>query len=225
MSAHSRLHVLNTILETGLIPLLYHPNPVVVQQAASACFEGGVMAFEFTNRGDFALDTFAAVRKHFMTAQPDRLIGAGSILDAPTAALFIAQGADFIVSPVFNPEVARLCNRRKITYMPGCATPTEIGIAEEAGVEIIKLFPGQQFSPAFVKAIKGPCPWTRIMPTGGIDPTEASIQSWFEAGISAMGMGSQLFTAARLKNGEWGQISAICREVMGWIKQYWMEPL
>ena len=143
------------------------------------------------------------------------MIGAGSVPDAPTAAIFIQMGADFIVSPVLNPDVARICNRRKVLWIPGCGTLTEISQAEELGAEIVKIFPGSAVGgPSFVKAVKGPCPWTSIMPTGGVDPSEQNLEKWFAAGVTCVGMGSALITDKAVKGGEWQALEETVRHTL-----------
>lgn len=214
MSIHDRLYVYNTMIDTGLVPLFYDSDFAVGKSIIEACLAGGVRVIEFTHRGEFAIHSFTELRRHFQQANPELIMGIGSVIDPATAALFIANGADFVVSPLFNPDVAKLCNRRKIAYLPGCVTPTEISQAEELGVEIVKLFPGNLVSPEYVKAIKAPMPWTRIMPTGGVDPTEDSIRSWFEAGVSCVGIGSKLIGK------DTSAITVKCIETLGWIQKY-----
>ena len=187
-----------------MVPLFYNPDTETCRKVISACHAGGARVFEFTNRGDFAHEVFAEVKKWARSEFPDMMIGAGSVPDAPTAAIFIQMGADFIVSPVLNPDVARICNRRKVLWIPGCGTLTEISQAEELGAEIVKIFPGSAVGgPSFVKAVKGPCPWTSIMPTGGVDPSEQNLEKWFAAGVTCVGMGSALITDKAVKGGEW----------------------
>lgn len=204
MARFDRLTVLNTVLADGLVPLFYNSSPDTAQQIAAAIGKGGGHVLEFTNRGDFAIEVFSALVKGAAKTAPDLIIGVGSVEDAPTAALFIAHGANFIVSPAFNEDVARHCNRRKIPYMPGCATVTEISRAEEWGVEIAKMFPGETIGgPDFVKAVLGPRPWSRLMPTGGVSPDDASLRAWFDAGVAAVGMGSKLIRADLVKSGDY----------------------
>jgi 2-dehydro-3-deoxyphosphogluconate aldolase/(4S)-4-hydroxy-2-oxoglutarate aldolase len=219
MARYSRLEVLNTVVELGLVPVFYNPDLEVARQIVGACRAGGARVVEFTNRGDFAFQVFTALAQHAAEAEPDVMLGVGSVIDAPTAALYIAAGANFVVGPVLNPEVARLCNRRKIAYMPGCGSASEISQAEELGVEIVKVFPGKAVGgPGFVKSVLGPCPWTRIMPTGGVDATEESIRAWFEAGVTCVGIGSRLITKELVAAGDFDAISKKVAQVLAWIR-------
>lgn len=220
MVNHDRLMVLNTIIDTGLVPVFYHPDVETAIQIVAACRAGGARVAEFTNRGDFAPHVFRQMAQHFARVDPSVILGAGSIVDAPTAALYIASGARFIVGPTLNPEVARLCNRRKIPYSPGCGTASEISQAEELGVEIVKVFPGDSVGgPGFVKSILGPMPWTRIMPTGGVEATRESIMAWFKAGVAAVGIGSNLISKADLQAGDFAAITARTAQVLAWIRE------
>ncbi len=199
MAAKDRMSVLNAMYAQSVIPVFYHPDVELCKNVIQACANGGAKCVEFTNRGEFAGQVFYEVTKHFAKADPSVIMGVGSICDAPTAALFIANGARFVVGPLLNAEVAKLCNRRGIPYSPGCGSATEIGDAQELGVEIVKVFPGSTVGgPEFVKNVLGPMPWTRIMPTGGVEPTEESLRKWFGAGIVACGIGSNMITKALL---------------------------
>ena len=219
MARYSRLQVLNTVVELGLVPVFYNPDLEVAKQIVAACGGGGARVVEFTNRGDFAFQVFTALAQHAAEAEPDVMLGVGSVIDAPTAALYISAGANFVVGPVLNPEAARLCNRRKIAYMPGWGSASEISQAEELGVEIVKVFPGKAVGgPGFVKSVLGPCPWTRIMPTGGVDATEENIRAWFEAGAACVGMGSRLITKALVAAGDFDAIAKKVAQVLAWIK-------
>ena len=176
MARYRRIDVLNTMYTTGLVPVFYHPDLDVVANVARACLKGGVRLLEFTNRGDFAWQVFADLEKFCAKEMPEMITGVGSVVDPGTATLYINNGANFVVGPVLNAEVARACNRRKVPYSPGCGTASEISAAEELGCEIVKIFPGAEVGgPNFVKSVRGPCPWTSIMPTGGVEPTEASL--------------------------------------------------
>lgn len=218
MASFMRLDVINTLLDIGLVPLFYHGDVTTSVELASACSRGGAKVIEFTNRGELASPVFAELVKHFAKADPSVILGVGSIVDAPTAALYLSTGANFIVGPNFNPEIAHLCNRRKILYIPGCATETEISTAEEHGAEICKIFPGETVGgPAFIKAVMAPCPWHRLMPTGGVDATEASVSGWIKAGAAAVGMGSKLITAQAVKDKDYDWVANKTSECIGWI--------
>lgn len=195
MAAKDRMAVLSAMMTQSIIPVFYHPDVELCIHVIQACANAGAKCVEFTNRGDFAAQVFLDVTRHFAKADPSVIMGVGSIVDAPTAGLFIANGAKFVVSPLLNADVAKVCNRRGIPYSPGCGSATEIGDAQELGVEIVKVFPGSSVGgPDFVKSVMGPMPWTRIMPTGGVEPTEESLRKWFGAGIVACGIGSNMIT-------------------------------
>ncbi len=200
------------MMDTGIVPVFYHADTEIAKQVVKACYEGGIRVFEFTNRGDFAQEVFAELVKWARRECPGMILGIGSIVDAPTAALYIQLGANFVVGPLLNPDIFKVCNRRQIAYSPGCATTTEIGYAQELGAEIVKLFPGGDVGgPSFVKNIKGPMPWSKIMVTGGVSPSEESLSAWFKAGVTCVGMGSNLFPKEVLANREWGKITELCR--------------
>jgi 2-dehydro-3-deoxyphosphogluconate aldolase/(4S)-4-hydroxy-2-oxoglutarate aldolase len=220
MARFMRLEIINTLLDVGLVPLFYNADVETAVELACACSRGGAKVIEFTNRGELAYPVFTELVRHFTKADPSLILGVGSILDAPTAALYLAVGANFIVGPSFNPEIARLCNRRKILYMPGCGTETEISAAEEYGAEICKIFPGETVGgPAFVKAVMAPCPWHRLMPTGGVDATETSVSEWIKAGAAAVGMGSKLVSAQAVKDKDYDGIAAKTSQCVEWIRK------
>ena len=220
MAAKDRMAVLTAMMEQGVIPVFYHPDAEVCINVIQACANGGAKCIEFTNRGDFASHVFYDVTRHFAKADPSVIMGVGSIVDAPTAGIYIANGAKFVVGPLLNPDVAKVCNRRKIPYSPGCGSASEISYAEELGCEIVKIFPGSSVGgPEFVKNILGPMPWTRLMPTGGVDPTEESLSKWFGAGIVAAGIGSKLITSDRLKAKDYAGIEQNVRETIALIKK------
>ena len=209
MARFTRMKVLNTMLETGMVPVFYHPDVEVAREVAAACVSGGCPLLEFTNRGDHAWEVFTELERYCARELPELILGVGSIVDPATASLYINCGANFVVGPMLNPEVARACNRRKIPYSPGCGTLSEISQAEELGCEIIKIFPGKEIGgPSFIKTVKGPCPWVSIMPTGGVEPTEASLRGWFEAGAVCVGMGSNMITKEMLKVVDYKGIAA-----------------
>ena len=218
MARFMRLEVINTLLDIGLVPLFYNGEVETAIELVNACARGGARVIEFTNRGEMAYPVFTELVKHFAKADPSVILGVGSIIDAPTAALYLAAGANFIVGPSFNPEISRLCNRRKILYMPGCATENEITAAEELGAEICKVFPGDTLGPGFIKAVMAPCPWHRLLPTGGVDATEASIGEWIKAGAAAVGLGSKLISAQAVKDKDYDGIAAKTAQCIGWVK-------
>ena len=220
MAQHDRMAVLNAIFDAGIVPVFYNKDPETTIRIVEACARGGARCVEFTNRGDLAHHVFTEAVRHVMVNKLDVIMGVGSIVDAPTAALYIANGANFVVGPLLNEEIARLCNRRKIAYSPGCGSVTEIGRAEELGVEIVKVFPGSEVGgPAFVKSVLGPCPWTRIMPTGGVDATRESLESWVKAGVAAVGAGSKLITKELVDAKNWNGLTEKVAQSVQWIKE------
>jgi 2-dehydro-3-deoxyphosphogluconate aldolase / (4S)-4-hydroxy-2-oxoglutarate aldolase len=220
MSRYTRLQTLNAMHEVGLVPVFYHADPDVVIQVSKACVKGGARLIEFTNRGDFAYEVFRELEKYCAKDLKDMITGVGSIVDAGTASLYINNGANFVVGPLLNADVAKACNRRKVPYSPGCGSVSEIGQAEELGVEIVKIFPGGEVGgPAFVENVKGPCPWTSIMPTGGVEPTEESLARWFKAGIVCAGIGSKLITRELLAAKDYDGIAKNVEKTIGIIKK------
>jgi 2-dehydro-3-deoxyphosphogluconate aldolase/(4S)-4-hydroxy-2-oxoglutarate aldolase len=218
MARFSRMEVLNTIVELGLVPVFYNPDLEVAKRIVAACGAGGARVVEFTNRGDRAWNIFTQLISWAERTHPEIILGVGSVIDMPTAAMYISSGANFVVGPMLNPEIARLCNRRKVAHCPGCGSVSEISEAEELGVEIIKVFPGMQVGgPAFVKAVRGPMPWTRIMPTGGVDATKESIRAWFEAGVACVGIGSKLISKELVAAGDFDTVSRRIAQVLTWI--------
>ncbi|MBR3625659.1 MAG: bifunctional 4-hydroxy-2-oxoglutarate aldolase/2-dehydro-3-deoxy-phosphogluconate aldolase [Bacteroidaceae bacterium] len=219
MAKFGKTAVLGKMHATGMVPVFYHKDAEVAKQVVKACYEGGVRAFEFTNRGDFAHEVFAEVVKFAAVECPEMALGAGSVVDPATAAMYIQLGACFIVGPLFNPEVAKVCNRRLVPYTPGCGSVSEVGFAQEAGCDLVKVFPGDVLGPKFVKGLMAPMPWTNIMVTGGVEPTEENLTSWFKAGAFCVGMGSKLFPKDRVAEGDWAYVTEKCREALGYINQ------
>jgi 2-dehydro-3-deoxyphosphogluconate aldolase/(4S)-4-hydroxy-2-oxoglutarate aldolase len=200
------------MLETGVVPIYYHPNIEVMKGLMRACFEGGSQFFEMTNRGDFAHEMFAELRKWANREFPGLIFGIGTIADAGTCSLFIQKGADFIVSAALHEDVARVCNRRKVLWIPGCGTVTEISKAEELGAEVIKVFPADVLGTNFIEAVKGPMPWTNIIVTRGVEPNEESLAKWFKSGIAVAGLGSTLFTAEIMKGPDYARVRQLIAE-------------
>ena len=220
MARFTRLTVASTMIRTGLVPVFYHKDIETAKQVLKACYEGGVRVFEFTNRGEYAHQVFGELNKYAEAELPELIMGVGSVVDEATAALYIQLGANFVVSPVMKPEMARICNARNIMWIPGCGSLSEIARAEEAGAEIVKIFPATQVGgPKFVKSVKGPCPWTSIMPTGGVAPSEENLKAWFEAGVACVGMGSKLVTKELLANRDFEALTKKVKEALTIIKK------
>ncbi|KJF44976.1 bifunctional 4-hydroxy-2-oxoglutarate aldolase/2-dehydro-3-deoxy-phosphogluconate aldolase [Draconibacterium sediminis] len=220
MARFSRIEVALKMKETGIIPVFYHKDLEVCKAIVKACYNGGIRLFEFTNRGDFATLTFAALNQWIIEECPEMIMGVGSIIDEATAAMYIGLGANFIVAPLIDEATAKVCNKRKISWSPGCGSVTEIGRAHELGAEVVKIFPGSQVGgPSFVKAIKGPMPYANIMPTGGVLPNKDNLKQWFESGVTCVGMGSQLFPNEVLADKNYTYITEKCSELLAIINQ------
>jgi 2-dehydro-3-deoxyphosphogluconate aldolase/(4S)-4-hydroxy-2-oxoglutarate aldolase len=221
MSRFNRLHVYQQMGQSGIVPLFFNNDLRICTEIMNACYLGGARILEFTNRGDFAHELFAALNKYAVDHWPDLILGAGSVLDGPTAALYIQSGAAFIVAPVLHEDTAIICNRRKIAWMPGCGSVTEISRAEELGAEVVKIFPATQVGGFdFIKAVKGPMPWTHIMPTGGVKPEEENIKKWFEAGAFCLGMGSQLMVKGKDGKFDYAEIEKLMKLSLEYATQY-----
>lgn len=221
MAKFNKIKVLDTMTSTGMVPVFYHEDLETACRVLDACYKGGVRAFEFTNRGDFAQDIFAGLVKHAAKECPEMILGIGSIVDPATAALYLQLGANFVVGPYFNPEISKVCNRRIVPYIPGCGSVTEIGNAQESGCDICKVFPaGNVGGPSFVQNIKAPLPWSQIMVTGAVEPAEDNLSAWMKAGVTCVGMGSKLFPKEAIRAGEWDKITALCQSALAIIKKY-----
>ena len=214
MAKFGYIDVMNKIAATRMVPVFYHSDVEVAKKVVKACYDGGVRAFEFTNRGDFAHEVFAEVVKYAAKECPDMAMGVGSVVDAPTASLYMQLGACFVVGPLFNPDVARVCNRRCVPYTPGCGSISEVGFAQEAGCTLCKIFPGDVLSPKFVKGLLAPMPWSKLMVTGGVEPTEENLTAWFKAGVFSVGMGSKLFPKDRVAASDWTYVTEKCKEAL-----------
>ena len=200
MAQYSRIQVIRQMEESGMVPLFYHSDIKVVKSVVKACYDGGARLIEFTNRGDLAIDIFSELMNYVISELPSLIVGVGSVTDAESASRYMMAGANFVVTPVFRNDIAVVCNRRKVLWSPGCGSLTEITKAEEMGCELVKLFPGGTYGPSFVKAIKGPQPWTLIMPTGGVTTEENNLRGWFDSGVLCVGIGSKLISKEILLN-------------------------
>ena len=219
MAKYDKIQVLTAIGETGIVPVFYNGDVEVAKNVLRACYEGGIRAFEFANRGDFAQEVFGELVKYANAELPGMIVGIGSVVDPGTAAMYIQLGANFVVGPLFNPAIAPICNRRNIPYAPGCGTVTEVGMAQEAGCDLCKVFPGDVLGPAFVKGVRAPMPWSQLMVTGGVKPEKANLEAWFKAGVTCVGMGSNLFPKDVVAAGEWSKITELCKNALQIIQE------
>lgn len=218
MAQYSRIEVASVMKQSGMVPLFYHPDIALGKKVLKACYDGGARLMEFTARGDFAFEVFSELNKYAIKELPGMIMGVGSITDAAAASLFMQMGANFIVTPSLREDIAIVCNRRKVLWSPGCGSLTEINKAEELGCEIVKLFPGDIYGPGFVKGIKGPQPWTSVMPTGGVSTDESNLKAWFDSGVTCVGMGSKLISKDILKNKDFSGLESLVRETLDKIK-------
>jgi len=214
MAKYNKLQTILAMKQTGMVPVFYNSDLEVSRNVLKACYEGGVRVFEFTNRGDYAQEVFGELVKYANIELSGMILGVGSVVDPATAALYIQLGANFVVGPLFNPAIAPVCNRRLIPYCPGCGTVSEVGAAQELGCDVCKIFPGDVLGPAFVKGLRAPMPWSQIMVTGGVKPTRENLEGWFKAGVTCVGMGSNLFPEDVIAKGEWSKITAMCKDAL-----------
>ena len=219
MAQFTRIEVATAMKETGMIPLFFHNDIELSKKVLKACYDGGARLMEFTARGDFAHEVFGELTKYAIKELPGMIMGVGSVTDGAAASLYMALGANFIVTPVLREDIAIACNRRKVLWSPGCGTLTEIARAEELGCEIVKLFPGDIYGPQFVKGIKGPQPWTSVMPTGGVAPNKENLTGWFNAGVTCVGMGSQLISKEIITNKDYAKLEQEVKNAMALIKE------
>ena len=219
MAKYNKLQVLEAVSTTGMVPVFYHSDTETAKNVVKACYLGGVKVFEFTNRGEFAHEVFGELNKYAAKECPGLILGVGSIVDAPAASLYIQLGANFIVGPLFNPDIVKIANRRLVPYMPGCGSVSEIGFAQEAGCDLCKIFPGDVLGPDFIKGIKAPMPWSLLMVTGGVKPEETNLKTWFDAGVTCVGMGSNLFPKEAIVAKDWGKITQLCKNTLAIIEK------
>ncbi|MDA0793277.1 MAG: bifunctional 4-hydroxy-2-oxoglutarate aldolase/2-dehydro-3-deoxy-phosphogluconate aldolase [Bacteroidetes bacterium] len=218
MAQYTRHEVISVLQQNGMVPLFYHEDADTAKEIIKACYDGGARLLEFTHRGDFAQEVFRELIAYTRTNLPGMILGVGSVTDAASASYYMMIGANFIVTPVFREDIAIVCNRRKVLWSPGCGSLTEIARAEELGAEIVKLFPGNLYGPSFVKAIKGPQPWTSIMPTGGVTTEADNLKAWFDAGVTCVGMGSQLISTTVIKNKAYAELTETVKSTLALIQ-------
>ncbi len=219
MAKYSRIEVFQAMKDTGVVPVFFHADIEVCKNVVKACYDGGIRVFEFVNRGDFAHELFSELNKYVLKELPGMILGAGSIVEEGTTAIYIQAGANFIVSPLLNENMAKICNRRKIMWSPGCGTISEINKAQELGAEVVKVFPASEVGgPSFVKAVKAPMPWTDIMPTGGVTTEKENLAKWFAAGVTCVGMGSNLFPKDIMDSKNYTALAAMSKELIDTIQ-------
>ena len=215
MPRFNKLQTLNYISENKVVPVFYNSDVDTSINVMKSLYKGGIKILEFTNRGDFALEVFNELEKYCQKNLPDMILGAGSISDETMANMYISSGSNFIVGPLTNENVAVACNRKKIPYMPGCLTPSEISKAEELGCDVVKVFPADSVDGAsFIKSVLAPMPWSWIMPTGGVDMEEEGLKNWLDSGVFSVGMGSKLFTNEIIQNKDWGLLASQCKKLV-----------
>jgi 2-dehydro-3-deoxyphosphogluconate aldolase/(4S)-4-hydroxy-2-oxoglutarate aldolase len=203
---------------SGMIPVFFHADIEVAKAVVDASYKGGVRVFELTNRGENAFQVFTALLKH-VEKYPDLMLGIGTIMDAATTKKFISAGAHFIVSPIMKPEMAEVCKQENKLWIPGCATLTEIVNAKDLGAKVIKIFPGSVLGPGFVSSIMPVVPGLQLMPTGGVEPTEANLSAWFKAGVICVGMGSQLFSKDVIESKNWAKLEQGVADALAIVKK------
>lgn len=218
MAKFNKMQVMQAMHDTGMVPVFFNNDLETCKSVIKACNDGGVRVFEFTNRGDFAHEIFGELVKWADKVCPELILGAGTVIDAATAALYIQLGANFIVGPNFNPEIAPVCNRRLVPYSPGCGSVSEINDAQAMGCDVTKVFPaGNVGGPSFVKNVLGPLRWSNIMVTGAVSPDEENLTAWIKAGVFCVGMGSKLFPKETVAAKDWQAITDKCKEALGYI--------
>lgn len=219
MARFTRIEVAKAMQQTGLVPLFFCDDVEKSKKVIKACYDGGARLLEFTARGDFAHEIFSELSKYAAIEIPQMIMGVGSVTDAAQASLYMSLGANFVVTPVLREDIALVCNRRKVLWSAGCGSLQEIARAEELGCEIVKLFPGGTYGPSFVKAIRGPQPWTSIMPTGGVSPDKENLKTWFDAGITCVGMGSKLISKEIIRNEEYTKLQQLVEKTINIIQE------
>lgn len=203
----TKREIIAAIRADGVVPVFSHADLGVVKEAAIAVAKGGLSTFEFTVRGSGAAVVASRLIAWARSHLPHLAVGVGTVMDGTSASRLVGEGAAYVFAPSFSAEVAAVCHRGNVLYVPGCGTVTEIQTAYSAGCEIVKLFPaGAIGGPAFLAAVRGPCPWIEAVPTGGVEPTVESLKAWYEAGAPAVGMGSNLFTKPAIDSRDWPEI-------------------
>ena len=219
MAQYSRIQVINKMMELRMVPLFYNSDFQVAKNILQACYNGGARLIEFTNRGDFAIEVFSKLIKFASKELPGMIVGIGSVTDSAAASQYMLLGANFVVTPVLREDIAIVCNRRKVLWIPGCGSLSEIAKAEEMGCEFVKLFPGNIYGPDFIKSVKAPQPWSSIMPTGGVSIEQSNLLGWFKAGADCVGLGSKLISKEILINQDFKKLEKNVLECIQFIQK------
>ena len=219
MAQYSRIQVINKMMELRMIHLFYHSDFQVAKNILQACYNGGARLIEITNRGDFAIEVFSKLIKFASKELPGMIVGIGSVSDSAAASQYMLLGANFVVTPVLREDIAIVCNRRKVLWIPGCGSLSEIAKAEEMGCEFIKLFPGNVYGPDFIKSVKAPHPWSSIMPTGGVSIEQSNLLGWFKAGADCVGLGSKLISKEILINQDFKKLEKNVLDTLQFIQK------
>jgi 2-dehydro-3-deoxyphosphogluconate aldolase / (4S)-4-hydroxy-2-oxoglutarate aldolase len=206
--------VKDRIVAQGLMTLFYTEDVTVSIDILKTLYSNGINVIEYVNRGDKALENFKVIRKLIDAENLDIILGAGTIKNRKAAEDFINAGANFIICPTVNVEVGQVAHQHNIVWIPGCLTPTEIGIAENNGATIVKIFPCSQVSPAFIKTMQEIFPIMQFIPTGGVDATAESIESWFKIGVVAVGLGSKLISKEIIETKNYEALANKVKEVL-----------
>ena len=206
--------VLNLIVEQGILPLYFHAESETSIQILKALYRAGVRIVEYTNRGETAVANFRQLRKAADKELPGLRLGIGTIKNKVEAKEFINKGADFIISPGVVEQVAELADKKDLTWIPGCLTPTEIILAERLGAGLVKLFPGSLTGPSYLAAMKEVFPGLLFMPTGGVETNEENLRSWFKSGACAVGMGSKLISKALVETKDYTGIESVTNQTL-----------
>ena len=219
MAQYSRIQVINKMMELRMVPLFYNSDFQVAKNILQACYNGGARLIEFTNRADFAIEVFSKLIKFASKELPGMIVGIGSVTDSAAASQYMLLGANFVVTPVLREDIATVCNRRKVLWIPGCGSLSEIAKAEEMGCELIKLFPGNVYGPDFIKSVKAPQPWSSIMPTGGVSIEQSNLLGWFKAGADCVGLGSKLISKEILINQDFKKLEKNVLDTLQFIQK------
>lgn len=197
---------LSSIVSQGILPLFFNEDAVVSLEIIRTLYKAGIRVIEYTNRGKEALDNFKALKKAANREMPGLFLGIGTIKNVSDAEAFIDAGADFIVSPIVNPEVGKVASKHKLLWIPGCMTPTEIYLAQKNGADLIKIFPANVVGPGFISSVRELFPGQLFIPTGGVELEAKNINSWFHAGVCAVGMGSKLISKQIMDKREYAKL-------------------